>query len=71
VSMVEPRPSIASLANPILSSPSDTRAENLMCYIDHEGTYTPAHKEMCASLGHNIMVTSVRLHDMFVISGSR
>ncbi len=32
------------------------RAENLMCYIGHEGTYTPAHREMCATLGHNIMV---------------
>lgn len=36
--------------------PPDMRAENLMCYIGHEGTYTPAHREMCASLGHNIMV---------------
>ena len=27
-----------------------------MCYIGHEGTYTPAHREMCASLGQNIMV---------------
>lgn len=27
-----------------------------MCYIGHEGTYTPAHQEMCASLGHNLMV---------------
>lgn len=32
------------------------RAENLMCYIGHEGTYTPSHREMCASLGQNIMV---------------
>lgn len=32
------------------------RADNLMCYIGHEGTYTPAHREMCASLGQNIMV---------------
>ena len=36
--------------------PPAMRAENLMCYIGHEGTYTPAHQEMCASLGHNIMV---------------
>ncbi|KAJ5907965.1 hypothetical protein N7495_000647 [Penicillium taxi] len=36
--------------------PPDMRAENLMCYIGHEGTYTPAHQEMCASLGHNLMV---------------
>ncbi|KAG9248178.1 hypothetical protein BJ878DRAFT_76943 [Calycina marina] len=36
--------------------PEEMRAMNLMCYIGHEGTYTPAHREMCASLGHNIMV---------------
>lgn len=36
--------------------PAEMRAENLMCYIGHEGTYTPSHQEMCASLGHNIMV---------------
>ena len=36
--------------------PQDMRAENMMCYIGHEGTYTPAHREMCASLGHNLMV---------------
>lgn len=36
--------------------PISMRAENLMCYIGHEGTYTPAHREMCASLGQNIMV---------------
>ncbi|KAI5778274.1 hypothetical protein EDC01DRAFT_369097 [Geopyxis carbonaria] len=38
------------------SLPHEARAENMMCYIGHEGTYTPAHKEMCASLGQNIMV---------------
>lgn len=44
-------------AGDLMSSlPSDMRAENLMCYIGHEGTYTPAHREMCASLGQNIMV---------------
>ncbi|KAL8728974.1 MAG: hypothetical protein Q9166_005069 [cf. Caloplaca sp. 2 TL-2023] len=36
--------------------PPPMRAENLMCYIGHEGTYTPAHREMCASLGQNLMV---------------
>lgn len=36
--------------------PPDMRAENLMCYIGHEGTYTPSHQEMCANLGNNIMV---------------
>ena len=36
--------------------PPSMRAQNLMCYVGHEGTYTPAHREMCASLGQNIMV---------------
>lgn len=36
--------------------PTAMRAENLMCYIGHEGTYAPAHREICASLGQNIMV---------------
>ncbi|KAJ4334502.1 hypothetical protein N0V87_006830 [Didymella glomerata] len=44
-------------AGDLMSSlPPDMRAENLMCYIGHEGTYTPSHREMCASLGQNIMV---------------
>jgi hypothetical protein len=38
------------------SLPKGARAENMMCYFGHEGTYTPAHKDMCASLGQNIMV---------------
>ncbi|KAL2833646.1 hypothetical protein BJY01DRAFT_224955 [Aspergillus pseudoustus] len=38
--------------------PPEMRAENLMCYIGHEGTYTPAHQEMCASLGQNLMVNA-------------
>ncbi|PGG97975.1 hypothetical protein AJ79_09030 [Helicocarpus griseus UAMH5409] len=46
-----------SKAGDLMSSlPHKMRAENMMCYIGHEGTYTPAHREMCASLGHNIMV---------------
>jgi hypothetical protein len=44
-------------AGDLMSSlPPELRAENLMCYIGHEGTYTPSHREMCASLGQNIMV---------------
>ncbi len=34
----------------------EMRADNMQCYIGHEGTYTPAHREMCASLGQNLMV---------------
>ena len=43
--------------------PPAMRAENMMCYIGHEGTYTPAHREMCASLGHNIMVETSNTFD--------
>ena len=39
------------------------RADNMMCYIGHEGTYTPAHREMCASLGQNLMVETSDLKD--------
>ena len=47
---------IARAGDLMSSLPADMRAENLMCYIGHEGTYTPSHREMCASLGQNIMV---------------
>ncbi|CAG8043297.1 unnamed protein product [Penicillium olsonii] len=47
---------IAPAGDLMSSLPANQRAENLMCYIGHEGTYTPAHQEMCASLGHNLMV---------------
>ncbi|MBE3043861.1 hypothetical protein IMZ48_15055, partial [Candidatus Bathyarchaeota archaeon] len=44
-------------AGDLMSSlPEGMRAQNLMCYVGHEGTYTAAHREMCASLGQNIMV---------------
>lgn len=54
---------IAASGDLMSSLPQDMRAENLMCYIGHEGTYTPAHKEMCASLGHNIMVNASETFD--------
>ncbi|KAK2748696.1 hypothetical protein FQN57_000277 [Myotisia sp. PD_48] len=47
---------VARAGDLMSSLPSEMRAENLMCYIGHEGTYTPSHREMCATLGHNIMV---------------
>lgn len=43
--------------------PPGMRADNMMCYIGHEGTYTPAHREMCASLGQNLMVETSGLKD--------
>ncbi|KAB5585291.1 hypothetical protein GE09DRAFT_1233642 [Coniochaeta sp. 2T2.1] len=52
-----PEEKVPAPAGDLMSSlPPDMRAQNLMCYIGHEGTYTPAHREMCASLGQNIMV---------------
>lgn len=51
-----PEPTAAVAGDLMSCLPEEMRAQNLMCYIGHEGTYTPAHKEMCASLGQNIMV---------------
>ncbi|CAG8581892.1 9426_t:CDS:10, partial [Paraglomus brasilianum] len=36
--------------------PTKLRAKNLMMYVGVEGTRTPAHKDMCAAFGHNLMV---------------
>ncbi|EFQ98887.1 JmjC domain-containing protein [Nannizzia gypsea CBS 118893] len=47
---------VAAAGDLMSSLPEEMRAMNMMCYIGHEGTYTPAHREMCATLGHNIMV---------------
>ena len=47
---------VAKAGDLMSSLPPEMRAENMMCYIGHEGTYTPSHREMCASLGQNIMV---------------
>ncbi|KAI9781813.1 MAG: hypothetical protein M1835_004186 [Candelina submexicana] len=47
---------VARAGDLMSSLPPEMRAENMQCYIGHEGTYTPAHREMCASLGHNLMV---------------
>ncbi|KAL9607989.1 MAG: hypothetical protein Q9167_007149 [Letrouitia subvulpina] len=47
---------VARAGDLMSSLPPAMQAQNLMCYIGHEGTYTPAHREMCASLGQNLMV---------------
>ncbi|KFZ15070.1 hypothetical protein V501_02893, partial [Pseudogymnoascus sp. VKM F-4519 (FW-2642)] len=47
---------IAPAGDLMSNLPPEMRAENMMCYIGHEGTYTPAHREMCATVGQNIMV---------------
>ncbi|KAH8121005.1 hypothetical protein ACSS6W_006868 [Trichoderma asperelloides] len=57
---VESETTAASAGDLMSSLPEEMRAQNLMCYIGHEGTYTPAHREMCASLGQNIMVEASR-----------
>jgi hypothetical protein len=49
---------VAPAGDLMSSLPPEMRALNMMCYIGHEGTFTPAHREMCASLGHNIMVSA-------------
>ena len=38
------------------SLPEEMRAANLQCHIGHERTCTPCHREMCATLSHNVMV---------------
>ncbi|RVD81269.1 uncharacterized protein DFL_009138 [Arthrobotrys flagrans] len=49
---------LSTRADLMSSLPKDARAENMMCYVGHEGTYTPAHMEMCATLGQNIMIAA-------------
>ncbi|KAI9291693.1 hypothetical protein K502DRAFT_368226 [Neoconidiobolus thromboides FSU 785] len=41
-----------------LNSMNKNSIDNLMLYVGYEGTYTPAHFDICGSLGHNIMVSS-------------
>ncbi|KAK2871675.1 hypothetical protein FQN49_002944 [Arthroderma sp. PD_2] len=54
---VEPNGEGVATAGDLMSNlPDEMRALNMQCYIGHEGTYTPAHQEMCATAGHNIMV---------------
>ncbi|EPQ58315.1 hypothetical protein GLOTRDRAFT_37194, partial [Gloeophyllum trabeum ATCC 11539] len=35
--------------------PQDEKVETLMCYFGIGDTFTPAHKDLCASTGHNLM----------------
>ncbi|TFK55099.1 hypothetical protein OE88DRAFT_1805491 [Heliocybe sulcata] len=35
--------------------PTSDRVETLMCYLGIGDTFTPAHKDLCASTGHNLM----------------
>lgn len=36
--------------------PKHLRAENLMCYVGSDGTGTAIHRDICATLGHNLMI---------------
>lgn len=36
--------------------PKHLRAENLMCYVGSDGTGTAVHRDICATLGHNLMI---------------
>ena len=56
-------PGVARSGDLMSCLPPPMRADNMMCYIGHEGTYTPAHREMCASLGQNLMVETSGLKD--------
>ena len=47
---------VARAGDLMSSLPPTMRADNLICYTGHEGTYTPAHREMCASLGQSLVV---------------
>lgn len=38
--------------------PQRFQAENLMCYVGHCNTGTPIHRDLCGTMGHNIMITS-------------
>lgn len=35
--------------------PSRFRAENLMCYLGQDNTGTPIHRDLCGTMGHNLM----------------
>ncbi|KAI0277228.1 hypothetical protein BGY98DRAFT_1089999 [Russula aff. rugulosa BPL654] len=37
------------------SLPEQARVETLMCYLGIGDTFTPCHKDLCASFGHNLM----------------
>ncbi|KAM6500372.1 hypothetical protein JOM56_003386 [Amanita muscaria] len=37
------------------NQPDEVRVKTLMCYLGAGGTFTPCHKDLCASLGQNLM----------------
>lgn len=46
----------STLTNP----PFKDRPETLMTYIGVGSTFTPSHKDSCASMGHNLMTYAAR-----------
>ncbi|KAL0946647.1 hypothetical protein HGRIS_012841 [Hohenbuehelia grisea] len=41
--------------NLMMNLPKQAQVETLMCYVGVGDTYTPCHKDLCASSGHNLM----------------
>ncbi|KAI8875784.1 hypothetical protein K501DRAFT_233149 [Backusella circina FSU 941] len=37
-------------------APENLKAENLMCYVGQDHTGTPIHRDICGTMGHNIML---------------
>ncbi|KAL1674461.1 hypothetical protein EV122DRAFT_269454 [Schizophyllum commune] len=42
-------------SNILNALPESSRVEHLMCYLGVGDTFTPMHKDLCASYGHNLM----------------
>lgn len=36
--------------------PAEARPESVMTYVGYEGTRTPGHTDLCATVGHNVML---------------
>ncbi|KAL0581529.1 hypothetical protein V5O48_000458 [Marasmius crinis-equi] len=47
-------------SNLLNSLPRKQQVETLMCYLGGSDTYTPIHKDLCASSGHNLMCYTER-----------
>jgi hypothetical protein len=43
----------------VLDASLQDQPETLMCYFGVGDTYTPAHKDLCASVGHNLLSTCI------------
>lgn len=43
------------LSKTFLDEQDSVGVQSLMCYLGAQGTFTPCHKDLCASFGHNII----------------